>query len=77
MKRDRESAELDGHTDADGSSKQAKVEEEEVEDVSPEQATRRDNRVRSGAECPYLDTISRQVLAFNSTVLLMKICKAP
>ncbi|KAK9804967.1 hypothetical protein WJX73_005353 [Symbiochloris irregularis] len=65
MKRDAESAELDGSADANGSSKQAKVEEVEAEDISPEQATRRDNRIRSGAECPYLDTISRQTLDFD------------
>ena len=59
MKRDRDSAELDNPDDANGSNKQLKPEVEE--DVSPEKAMRPNNRVRSGAECPYLDTISRQV----------------
>ena len=73
MKRGREELEADGESPreqaaaqepaaAEGAPQQAAEDEDEEEDDKPLMANYKMSRsVRKGAECPYLDTISRQV----------------
>ena len=63
MKRDRDSAELDVPVSATGNSKQQRLDTDEEQGTVPVHGPRTNSRVRTGADCPYLDTISRQVKA--------------
>lgn len=62
MKRERDFVEREEDGTTNGQTSQP-VEIDDASEVSPEQALRKNKRVRTGAECPYLDTISRQVCA--------------
>lgn len=64
MKRERDFVEREEDGTTNGQTSQP-VEIDDASEVSPEQALRKNKRVRTGAECPYLDTISRQNLDFD------------
>lgn len=53
--------------------------EEDSDDEPVYNARRLKREVRSGAECPYLDTISRQVLCYRHLTLTMRcfLCGLP
>ena len=60
MKRERSPEEAEDEKPSNGSVKAAR---QSPEDTPQQAAPRRKPAIKSGAECPYLDTISRQVPA--------------